>query len=86
MDLTPESVFGGAILIPIFLMLVTGKLRFEREVKRELEAKDEIIGIKDNTINEHIQTIRTLTERDEVTHHLLRELRDIAMGKQGDPA
>jgi len=74
--LSPESVFGGLVLMAVLTLLLGGKLRFEREVQE----KDSIIAIKDKTINEQRKTINILLGRAEVTHHLLQELRDAAYG------
>lgn len=75
MELDPEAIFGGIVFTFFLGLLLAGKLRLEREI----HAKDEVIEIKDDTIKEQRKTIDTLTERDEVTHHLLKELRDLAM-------
>lgn len=74
-NLDIESIFGGAILVAVLTLLATGKLRFNREVKE----KDVIIAIHEVTIDELRKLTKALTERDEATHVLLKELRDLAM-------
>lgn len=73
--ITPEAIFGGAVLLGLLALIIKGTIRLEREV----EAKDKVIELKDETIEQHVQTIATLTQRDEITHHLLQELRDLAI-------
>lgn len=77
---SPESIFGGLILLTVLSLLVSGKLRLEREVN----AKNEVIEIKNETIEEQRKTIAILVQRDEVTHHLLREIRNVAYGHGAD--
>lgn len=78
-DLSVESIFGGVVLLFVIYLIIDGRLRLEREV----DAKDEIIFIKDDTIEKQRDSIKKLTERDEITHHLLKEIRDMALRQGG---
>jgi hypothetical protein len=69
-----EAVFGGAVLLAVLGLLLSGKLRLEREVLD----RDKIISLKDQTIEAQAQTIATLTTQSEVTNHFLADIRHAA--------
>ena len=76
-DFTAEGIFGGVILLALLTLLFSGKLRLEREVRD----KDKIIDLKDKTISEQSNTIKTLISQAEVTNTLLGELRESAQAR-----
>lgn len=83
MEFDPEAVFGGIVLVFLLTLIFSGKIRLEWELERQEKDSEKLLLIKDETIQEQQKTIETLTTRDEVTHHLLQELRDLAIKRSG---
>lgn len=73
-----EEVFGGAVLLLLLGLLLSGKIRFEREVI----ARSEIIDIHEETIRKQQETIDALTSRERESLVLLRELREAALRRE----
>jgi hypothetical protein len=74
-----EGIFGGIVLLTVLSLLISGTLRLGREVVE----RDKIIALKDHTIQEQRETIKTLTRQAEVTNHFLQDIREAAYGPGG---
>lgn len=72
-----ESIFSGIVLLALLVLLLTGKIRLEREITD----RDKIIVVKDKTIDEQAKTINTLLIQAEITNALLTEVRNAALSK-----